>query len=683
MMNKILVMGFVMVLVSCSVLAASTYINDTYISVDSLNVASLCDESGGNCNNVSSGVLSGYWNLSGSDLYPGSLSYNVGIGTNSPSTKFDVSSDVASGSNLVYLYNSYGGGGGRTLYVANAAGNTNELVRFENTGAGHLALFMGNGNVGIGAASPGEKLHVNGSINVTSGNDVCISGGNCLSSVSGGSEIWNNSGSVVKLSNLAQDWYLNNGTVGSDRRIYWNRANTHLVFEQGAIPRVWSDAATDAYITFEDGDEGYSWSTGYDYGTAGKLVWRTSSDLTGADKMNLTASGNLETAGTICDGSGNCLEAAFWENYTDSGRQALRLADAIYLLNFEGLGGTNMTYTFGNGDASYVQILNEPTKNTLNFDAYGDGVDTVIGEECTMGSGCAVTIMTYDSDGLQFNPSQYVDTGINLDDPSSPLSGDPAQAGAWFSSSDKIYLFGSAGVEQRGGGNYNLTGGVFCDSSGTCSNTWSGGDGYWNVSGTGVLYVTNTTKPVVIGQAGPKYPDSSFEVFTDVGEPFLVINKSGWAKIGDLGEGFNGVWSEWDENEHRVMSSGTRVMVFDGSKWAWGSASGSPSEKYLFQGGNLMLSDAGDEIAGPLGSNDIILDIDGGDAFFTCNTGDSDCGFVDQTSGHAGILKHHSGSYFSGKPSGLHIFSNFDSTGSGNEFNPIYFTINSSVIGKI
>ena len=50
-----------------------------------------------------------------------------------------------------------------------------------------------SGNVGIGTTSPGEKLHVNGSVNVTSGNDVCIEGGNCLSSVSGGSAIWTNS----------------------------------------------------------------------------------------------------------------------------------------------------------------------------------------------------------------------------------------------------------------------------------------------------------------------------------------------------------------------------------------------------------------------------------------------------------------------------------------------------------
>ena len=44
------------------------------------------------------------------------------------------------------------------------------------------------GNVGIGLANPGELLHVNGSINVTSGNDVCITGGNCLSDVSEGND---------------------------------------------------------------------------------------------------------------------------------------------------------------------------------------------------------------------------------------------------------------------------------------------------------------------------------------------------------------------------------------------------------------------------------------------------------------------------------------------------------------
>ena len=44
-----------------------------------------------------------------------------------------------------------------------------------------------DGNVGIGTTSPSDKLEVNGSISVTSGNDVCVQGGICLSTVGSGS----------------------------------------------------------------------------------------------------------------------------------------------------------------------------------------------------------------------------------------------------------------------------------------------------------------------------------------------------------------------------------------------------------------------------------------------------------------------------------------------------------------
>ncbi len=74
-----------------------------------------------------------------------------------------------------------------------ATGDTGEKMRITSTG-----------NVGIGESNPGEKLHVDGNIKVTSSNDICIEGGNCLSNVSGGlanSLAWNRSGTNVFLAN--------------------------------------------------------------------------------------------------------------------------------------------------------------------------------------------------------------------------------------------------------------------------------------------------------------------------------------------------------------------------------------------------------------------------------------------------------------------------------------------------
>jgi len=58
-------------------------------------------------------------------------------------------------------------------------------------------LAKDGGSVGIGTDVPTEKLTVDGSINVTAGNDICIDGGNCLSTAGGVSGGWNSSGSAV------------------------------------------------------------------------------------------------------------------------------------------------------------------------------------------------------------------------------------------------------------------------------------------------------------------------------------------------------------------------------------------------------------------------------------------------------------------------------------------------------
>lgn len=61
------------------------------------------------------------------------------------------------------------------------------------------------GSMGLGTNSPGEKLEVVGNINSTGG-DICITGGNCLSTVSGGGEYastaagWTNSSTETNTS---------------------------------------------------------------------------------------------------------------------------------------------------------------------------------------------------------------------------------------------------------------------------------------------------------------------------------------------------------------------------------------------------------------------------------------------------------------------------------------------------
>lgn len=78
---------------------------------------------------------------------------------------------------------------GKVLIGQESIPNAYLLINSTNTAGAlivrnetNVALFVGtnNGTVGIGTASPGEKLEVAGNINATGG-DICITGGNCLS----------------------------------------------------------------------------------------------------------------------------------------------------------------------------------------------------------------------------------------------------------------------------------------------------------------------------------------------------------------------------------------------------------------------------------------------------------------------------------------------------------------------
>jgi len=161
----------------------------------------------------------------------------VGIGTTSPTQKLDVNGSVnitgdiyggslmrfiSDGTNVAYVQSvglsyyagkksSYGttgtvfsilgdGGSPGTLNIIEEDGD-NSLLKFTMNSTdttanisfnnGQLFLLQ-SGNVGIGTTSPNTTLHVAGRINVTAGNDICISGGNCLSTATTSSNDQNN-----------------------------------------------------------------------------------------------------------------------------------------------------------------------------------------------------------------------------------------------------------------------------------------------------------------------------------------------------------------------------------------------------------------------------------------------------------------------------------------------------------
>ena len=67
-----------------------------------------------------------------------------------------------------------------------------KLIVSDNLDVDQKVLYVDstNNKVGIGVAAPTVKLDVDGGIKVSSGNDICIDEGNCLSSAGGGDIYW-------------------------------------------------------------------------------------------------------------------------------------------------------------------------------------------------------------------------------------------------------------------------------------------------------------------------------------------------------------------------------------------------------------------------------------------------------------------------------------------------------------
>jgi len=173
----------------------------------------------------------------GDIILAGTTIGNIGIGTVSPTAKLDVQD---SAEEIVANFERTDDGALKMLLEANPLG-VNQIWGFRNTGTFQVTDVTGgnlfplqiekatptntlylkaDGKVGIGTASPGEELEVAGDINSTGG-DICITGGNCLSTVSGGGGGGNLTGGGT--TNYIPKW--SNATNLGNSLIYDNGAN--------------------------------------------------------------------------------------------------------------------------------------------------------------------------------------------------------------------------------------------------------------------------------------------------------------------------------------------------------------------------------------------------------------------------------------------------------------------------
>lgn len=96
---------------------------------------------------------------------------SVGIGTTSPSSALHVASNIGQTGYVAYIQNT-GAGGGLKLY--NADWDATDYLLYASNGGGYISVINGNGNLGLGTATPTSKLEVIGKMTINSsvGGDV-------------------------------------------------------------------------------------------------------------------------------------------------------------------------------------------------------------------------------------------------------------------------------------------------------------------------------------------------------------------------------------------------------------------------------------------------------------------------------------------------------------------------------
>jgi hypothetical protein len=158
-------------------------------------------------------------NSVGDAVYTGG---NVGIGTTNPEEALHVEGSIKTSSlegsgqrcvavdtNGVLISKTSDCG---TLSSGDDLGNHTASQNFQSNGywlsndGGNDGIMIDNsGNIGIGISSPTNKLEVDGDIQVSTGNDVCIDSGTCLSTAGSGSGAFTDTGSLA---------YYTGGNVG-------------------------------------------------------------------------------------------------------------------------------------------------------------------------------------------------------------------------------------------------------------------------------------------------------------------------------------------------------------------------------------------------------------------------------------------------------------------------------------
>ena len=325
---------------------------------------------------------------------------NVGIGTTSPQSnlKLDVRSGGSAGDGAIagYGYNGVGGYGvlGHAYAVDNlhagsatgirgisnggrtVAGSVNIGGYFTATGSeNNYALITDAGNVGIGIASPSEKLHVSGNLRVT--------GAFADSSASVGS-----AGTVLSSTNTGTAWVGASGLPGGP---YLPLAggtltgNLNIQYDGGTSPvglvihNTSTNAAADAKIEFE---------------TQGAMDYSIGIDRSDSNKFKISRHANLESNNVLAfDSSSN---ATFAGDVTTNGDIIIDNSSGDPFLKLK-TSAQDYVLRIDQSDSEKFQIRNTTSSVTaLSIDASSNA--TFAGN---VGLGNGTNIATFDTTANQ------------------------------------------------------------------------------------------------------------------------------------------------------------------------------------------------------------------------------------------------------------------------------------------